>query len=126
MIGILAVLVLSLSPWFALSIEGGRPGCVAVQWVQPDGPSGRAGLKEGDCISRVNGQAVSTSDALLQALGKVPTKEVTALTLSSGRVVRVLPGTRSREAEIAYCEFRRSKLARVRVFIFMVKTKMRM
>src|SRR5258706_7231840 len=99
MIGLLSVASVALSaPWFALSVAGGRPGCVEVKWVQPDGPAGYAGLHDGDCVAQVDGKTVSTSDDLVKALGETRPSRATTLSLSNGRTVQVVPTKRTREA----------------------------
>jgi len=118
MIELLSVASLALSaPWFALSIAGGRPGCVEVKWVQPDGPAGHAGLHDGDCIVQVDGKTVSTSDDLIKALGETRPNRTTTLGLSHGRAIQVVPTKRTREAERTYCEYRATRFIRIRVLI---------
>ena len=56
------------------------PG-VAIAAVVRNGPAGRAGLRVGDIVTAVNGQAVEDSRALLRAVAAIPPGQTARLTL---------------------------------------------
>jgi S1-C subfamily serine protease len=72
---------------------GAREGGVLVAGVTTDSPAARAGLKAGDVITRVNGQAVQGPRDLMDALGEVNDDGAVALDIVRDRKATSLKAT---------------------------------
>jgi serine protease Do len=68
-------------------------GGVLVAQVFPDTPAGNAGLKAGDLVMQLNGEAVTESRALVRAIGMMPPGEVVKLIVQRGGATQELSVT---------------------------------
>jgi serine protease Do len=68
--------------YVAPAAEGGTPSVIA------DGPAAKAGLKEGDIITKVNGVSVNESNSLTSLLGKNQPGDIVKLTVVNGKDTR--------------------------------------
>jgi serine protease Do len=73
--------------------------------VEPNGPAAKAGLKEGDVITELNGRPVTDSNALRNHIaGQRPNTEVSLTVLRDGKPTSVKAHLVEREATIARAE----------------------
>ncbi|WP_137125908.1 S1C family serine protease [Roseomonas sp. HF4] len=75
--------------WLGVSVADadeqgrGRRGAV-IMGVERGSPAARAGLRQGDLVTALNGEAVATSRALVRGVAGLPPGETVRLTLSRG------------------------------------------
>lgn len=75
--------------WLGVALEM-APGGVAVIGVAPDGPGMRAGLREGDVIVAINGQAVATPRALVRLINQQGPGDLVELAITRAGQARML------------------------------------
>ena len=87
--------------WLGVSVEDRDDGGVVISAIDKGGPAARAGVRQGDDVVAINGEAVSTSRGLIRAVAAVPPGNNARLTLRrQGQtmelpvVVGLRPGTR--------------------------------
>src|SRR6267378_3665891 len=113
---VVAAILSTASPWYGLTVGAQRANCVTVTLVEPDPPAGSAGLRDDDCVARVNAQPVQSADDLWRSLQGSRVGETTTVELSNGRIVKVRPTVRSAKATTRYCKFVSAVRSAVRVF----------
>ena len=75
--------------WLGVSVADaeeqsrGRRGAV-IMGVERNSPAARAGLRQGDLVTALNGEAVATSRALVRGVAVLPPGETVRLTLQRG------------------------------------------
>jgi serine protease Do len=67
--------------WLGVAMQDIREHGVAIAEVARNGPAGKAGLRAGDVVTAVNGQAVEDSNALLRAVAAIPPGQTARLTV---------------------------------------------
>ncbi|MBC6980957.1 Do family serine endopeptidase [Caulobacter sp. 17J80-11] len=102
--GYIGVTIGDLTKDIAESLNmAGTKGAYITETV-PGGPSDRAGLKPGDIVLRMNGQAITSSTDLTRQVGRVKAGEVIHLDVLRGgkaQTINIRSGTRPSEAELA-------------------------
>jgi serine protease Do len=84
--GYLGILPQDLTPSLAKAFSTSQTGGALVGEVTPNSPAARAGLKQGDIIVQVNGQAVADANQLRLKIGMLdPNTNVTLKVLRDGR-----------------------------------------
>jgi serine protease Do len=81
----------------ALVLPGGSNGGAAAPAVVPNSPADKAGIKEGDIITKVNGQAIDTDhplDATLSEFSPGDTVAVDVLRNGQSMTIQVTLATR--------------------------------
>ncbi|WP_017430550.1 DegQ family serine endoprotease [Vreelandella jeotgali] len=87
--GWLGVMIQPVSRDLAESFGMDKPGGALIADLDPEGPAAAGGLKAGDVILAVNGQAVKRSSTLPRLIGRVaPDEEVTLSLLRDGEKTR--------------------------------------
>ena len=88
--GYLGVLVQDVSPAFAKEFNVPDTSGAFVQNVEPDGPSAKAGLQNGDVVRKYNGQTVSDAGALTSIVTQTdPGTVVTLGILRNGKPMNI-------------------------------------
>jgi PDZ domain-containing secreted protein len=64
-----------------LNLPNGVTVAIGINSVVSGGPADKAGIKAGDVISKLNGTAVTTSDAFVQAIGAMKVGDTVTLTV---------------------------------------------
>lgn len=75
--------------WLGVSVadaeeQGRRPRGALIMGVERGSPAARAGLRQGDLVTALNGEAVTTSRALVRGVAVLPPGETVRLTLLRG------------------------------------------
>jgi putative serine protease PepD len=76
-------------PFLGLSLTDGNGGAL-VGAVQSGGPAARAGVQQGDVVTALDGQSVSSSGALISAVQTHKPGDSVALTLRRGGATHVV------------------------------------
>jgi serine protease Do len=84
--GYLGILPQDLTPALAKAFGTSQTGGALIGEVTPDSPAAHAGLKQGDIIMQINGQAVTDANQLRLKIGMLdPNTKVTLKVLRDGR-----------------------------------------
>jgi Do/DeqQ family serine protease len=98
--GMMGVTVQSISSDIAASLGLDQVRGALISAVQPDSPAERAGLRRGDAITHINGQAVSDSNAVRNQIAR--------LRPGSSTVVTIVRGGRTEKVTVRLAELPRS------------------
>lgn len=96
------------SPWFGLELLQG-PGCIEIAEVQPDSPSEKGGLRVGDCVIAIGGQAVRKEDELIRLLHGLNQGTPVTFNLKDGRKLTVSPRPSTEDDSRRFCEYLASR-----------------
>ncbi|GAA5151276.1 hypothetical protein GCM10023321_18040 [Pseudonocardia eucalypti] len=69
-----------------------EPGARVAAVAPPDGPAGKAGLKPGDLVVKINDRAITTPDELVAAVRSRAPGDTITVVLSDGRTFQVVLG----------------------------------
>lgn len=104
--------------WLGIGLESGA-GCIRALLVLPDGPAAKGGLREGECVTHVGSERVSSISDMQDAVAALRPGVATTLSLADGRTITVVPMRRSRAAESSFCRYRAK--ARPRVYVTLLE-----
>jgi hypothetical protein len=108
----------AIAPWFGLTVGSAQKDCVSVKMIAPFGPAARAGLRDGQCVSSVDGTSTTQQDKLIEFLSSRTPGRPATIVLSTREELTVIPESRTPRKAREYCEFTRTRSVSVLTLVW--------